>query len=101
VNPPNAATPSALGSCGSVTAASGLILQVLGGEAAGVDCATAAQIVDRFHRKVAGKQPADFNEPVRDAVDGWLCVSGPPAAQGGTTCGKDNQNIFAAAVPVE
>jgi hypothetical protein len=32
------------------------------------------------HRKIAGKQPADFNEPVSDAVDGWLCVSGPPAA---------------------
>jgi hypothetical protein len=51
-------------------------------------------------RKIAGKQPADFNDPVSDAVDGWLCVSGPPAAQGGT-CGKDDQNSLAAAAPVE
>jgi hypothetical protein len=101
VNPPNAAVPSAPGSCGSVTAASGLTLQVLDGEAGGVDCATATQIVERFQRKIAGKQPADSNEPLSDAVDGWLCVSGPPTAEGRTTCGKDNQNIFAAAIPVE
>lgn len=87
------------GSCGTVTAASGLTLQVLNG--AGVACADATRIVDAFHKRIAGRQSAGSDEPVSDTVDGWLCVSGPPAAQGGTSCAKGDQNVFAAVVPVE
>jgi hypothetical protein len=87
------------GSCGTDTTASGLTLQVLNGP--GVDCADATRIVDAFHKRIAGRQSAGSDEPVSDTVDGWLCVSGPPAAQGGTSCGKGDQNVFAAVVPVE
>lgn len=87
------------GSCGTVTAASGLTLQVLNG--AGVACADATRIVDAFHKRIAGRQSAGSDEPVSDTVDGWLCVSGAPAAQGGTSCSKGEQNVFAAVVPVE
>ncbi|MFD5246189.1 hypothetical protein ACFWIW_16685 [Amycolatopsis sp. NPDC058340] len=87
------------GSCGTVTAASGLTLQVLNGP--GVSCAEATGIVDSFHKRIAGRQSADSDEPVSETVDGWLCVSGAPAAQGGTSCGKGEQNVFAAVVPVE
>ncbi|SDW45528.1 hypothetical protein SAMN05421504_101627 [Amycolatopsis xylanica] len=100
--PPKTTAPPADGTCGTVTAASGLTLQVLGGQAGGgVDCATGKKIVEQFQRKIAGKQPAESNEPVSDTVDGWLCVSGAPAAQGGTTCSKDNATVLAAVVPTE
>ncbi len=82
-----------------MTAASGLTLQVLNGP--GVACADAIRIVDAFHKRIAGRQSAGSDEPVSDTVDGWLCVSGAPAAQGGTSCGKGDQNVFAAVVPVE
>lgn len=87
------------GSCGTVTAASGLTLQVLNGP--GVSCADATAIVGSFHQRIAGRQSAGSDEPVSETVDGWLCVSGAPAAQGGTSCGKGDQNVFAAVVPVE
>lgn len=87
------------GSCGTVTAASGLTLQVLNGP--GVSCADATGIVDSFHKRITGRQSAGSDEPVSETVDGWLCVSGAPAAQGGTSCSKGEQNVFAAVVPVE
>ena len=99
--PVKAPSQSAPGTCGTVTAASGATLQVLGGAGGGVDCATGTRIVKEFHQKIAGKQAADSNEPVSDSVEGWLCVSGPPAAQGGTTCGKDDLSIYAGVVPSE
>lgn len=99
--PPKTTAPPADGTCGTVAAASGLTLQVLGGQAGSVDCATGKKIVERFQRKIAGKQTAESNEPVSDTVDGWLCVSGAPAAQGGTTCSKDNATVLAAVVPTE
>lgn len=100
--PPKSTAAPADGTCGTVTAASGLTLQVLGGQdAGGVDCPTGKKIVEQFQRKIAGKQTAESNEPVSDTVDGWLCVSGAPAAQGGTTCSKDNSTVLAAVVPTE
>lgn len=87
------------GSCGTVTAASGLTLQVLNGP--GVSCADATGVVGSFHKTIAGRQSAGSDEPVSETVDGWLCVSGAPAAQGGTSCSKGEQNVFAAVVPVE
>ncbi|WP_246257355.1 hypothetical protein [Amycolatopsis anabasis] len=89
------------GSCGTVTAASGQTLQVLDSHAGGVDCAQAKRVVAAFHQKIAGRQSAQSNEPVSDTVDGWLCVSGPPAAQGGTTCSMQDKSVLAAVVPVE
>ncbi|MFC3448222.1 hypothetical protein ACFOSH_02150 [Amycolatopsis speibonae] len=82
-----------------MTAASGLTLQVLNGP--GVSCADATGIVGSFHKRIAGRQSAGSDEPVSETVDGWLCVSGAPAAQGGTNCSKGEQNVFAAVVPVE
>ncbi len=87
------------GSCGTVTAASGLTLQVLNGP--GVSCSDATGIVGSFHKTIAGRQSAGSDEPVSETVDGWLCVSGAPAAQGGTSCSKGDHNVFAAVVPVE
>jgi hypothetical protein len=72
-------------------------LQGLGGEVSG----STARVVEKFHKKIAGKQPAESNEPVTDGVEGWQCASGPPAAQGGSTCSKDDKTTFAAAVPNE
>jgi hypothetical protein len=99
--PSQAPPPSVPGTCGTVTSASGATLQILGGAGGGVDCATGTRIVGEFHKKIAGKQAPDSNVPVSDSVEGWLCVSGPPAAQGGTTCGKDDLSIYAAVVPSE
>jgi hypothetical protein len=99
-NSPREKVPAG-GSCGTVTAASGQTLQVLDSTAGGVDCAQARRVVGDFHQKIAGRQAAQSNEPVSDTVDGWLCVSGPPAAQGGTTCSKQEQTVFAAIVPAE
>ncbi|WP_435155312.1 hypothetical protein [Amycolatopsis sacchari] len=81
------------GACGAVTAASGLRLQVLPDST--VPCAEATDLVRRFQEQLAGKQPAGSNQPASATVDGWLCVSGPPAAQGGTTCSKQDKTVFA------
>lgn len=93
--------PAVPGSCGTVTAASGLTLYVFDSGSAGVSCAAATKLVGDFHRKIAGRQGAGSNDAVNETVDGWLCASGPPAAQGGTTCTKGEQTVFAAVVPSE
>ncbi|WP_233459043.1 hypothetical protein, partial [Amycolatopsis acidiphila] len=81
------------GSCGTVTAASGLTLQVL--ESPGVPCADAKDLVSRFQAQLAGRQPAGSGKPASATVDGWLCVSGPPSSQGGTTCSLQDKTVFA------
>ncbi|MFE0020784.1 hypothetical protein [Amycolatopsis sp. NPDC059021] len=101
---PGTATPAAApaaGFCGTVTAASGLTLDVVDGKTAGIPCAEATKLVTEFHRKIAGRQGAGSNDAVNETVDGWLCVSGAPAAQGGTTCSKGEQTVFASVVPSE
>jgi len=98
---PAGVPPTVPGSCGTVTAASGLTLYVFDSGATGVDCAAATKLVGDFHRKIAGRQDAGSNDAVNETVDGWLCTSGPPAAQGGTTCTKGEQTVFAAVVPSE
>ncbi|UOX91422.1 hypothetical protein MUY14_12620 [Amycolatopsis sp. FBCC-B4732] len=98
---PSGAPPSVPGACGTVTAASGLTLYVFDSGSAGVSCAAATELVGDFHRKIAGRQGAGSNDAVNETVDGWLCTSGPPAAQGGTTCTKGEQTVFAAVVPSE
>ncbi|SEF22397.1 hypothetical protein SAMN05421837_1011360 [Amycolatopsis pretoriensis] len=98
---PSGAPPSVPGSCGTVTAASGLTLYVFDSGSAGVTCVAATKLVGDFHRKIAGHQGAGSNDAVNETVDGWLCTSGPPAAQGGTTCTKGEQTVFAAVVPSE
>ncbi|WP_242582254.1 hypothetical protein [Amycolatopsis sp. 195334CR] len=96
---PERATPD--NGCGTVTAASGFTLEVLDEAESGVPCAEARSVVERFHRAIAGKQPAGSQEPVSETVDGWLCVSGAPTAQGGTTCGNQDRTVLAAVVPLE
>jgi len=78
-----------------------LTLYVFDSSSGGVDCAAATKLVTDFQAKIAGRQDAASNEAVNDTVDGWLCTSGPPAAQGGTTCSKGEQTVFAAVVPSE
>jgi hypothetical protein len=87
------ASPAA-GTCGTVTAASGLTLRVL--PAPGVSCPDAVGLVSRFQAQLAGRQPARSSRPASATVDGWLCVSGPPSAQGGTTCSLQDKTVFAA-----
>jgi hypothetical protein len=101
VTKPSGAPPSVPGSCGTVTAASGLTLYVFDSGSAGVSCVAATKLVGDFHRTIAGRQGAGSNDAVNETVDGWLCTSGPPAAQGGTTCTKGEQTVFAAVVPSE
>jgi hypothetical protein len=101
VTKPSGAPPSVPGSCGTVTAASGLTLYVFDSGSTGVSCVAATKLVGDFHRKIAGRQGAGSNDAVNETVDGWLCTSGPPAAQGGTTCTKGEQTVFAAVVPSE
>ncbi|MDX3195456.1 hypothetical protein PV458_44245 [Streptomyces sp. MN03-5084-2B] len=98
---PSGPPPSVPGSCGTVTAASGLTLYVFDSGSAGVSCVAATKLVGDFHRKITGRQGAGSNDAVNETVDGWLCTSGPPAAQGGTTCTKGEQTVFAAVVPSE
>jgi hypothetical protein len=98
---PSGAPPSVPGSCGTVTAASGLTLYVFDSGSAGVSCVAATKLVGDFHRTIAGRQGTGSNDAVNETVDGWLCTSGPPAAQGGTTCTKGEQTVFAAVVPSE
>ncbi|KAA9151357.1 hypothetical protein FPZ12_039165 [Amycolatopsis acidicola] len=76
-------------------AASGLTLRVEDSSTAGMDCAQATDLVARFQRQLTGKQGPDSRDPVSATVDGWLCVSGPPSAQGGTTCSKQDLTVFA------
>ena len=101
VTRPSGPPPSVPGSCGTIAAASGLTLYVFDSGAAGVSCVAATKLVGDFHRKIAGRQGAGSNDAVNETVDGWLCTSGPPAAQGGTTCTKGEQTVFAAVVPSE
>ncbi|MET8846224.1 hypothetical protein [Amycolatopsis sp. NPDC004625] len=101
VSKPSGPPPPVPGSCGTVTAASGLTLYVFDSGSAGVSCVAATKLVGDFHRKIAGRQGAGSNDAVNETVDGWLCASGPPAAQGGTTCTKGEQTVFAAVVPSE
>lgn len=82
------------GSCGTVTAASGLTLQVL--PSPGVSCPGAVSLVRKFQEQLAGRQPAGSRSPASAIVDGWQCVSGPPSSQGGTTCSRQDQTVFAA-----
>ncbi|HVV10604.1 hypothetical protein [Amycolatopsis sp.] len=100
---PQPATTAAPGGdgCGTVHAASGLTLRVQDGSSAGMTCAQATDLVARFQRQITGKQPSGSNDPVSATVDGWLCVSGPPSAQGGTTCSKQDLTVFAGAVTGE
>lgn len=86
--------------CGTVTSASGLTLRVKLGEGA-TDCGLAERVVRAFHRAIAGQQPAESDEPVGAIVDGWKCVSGPPSAQGGTSCSKGAVNVLGAVVSEE
>ncbi|WP_410625038.1 hypothetical protein [Amycolatopsis sp. cmx-8-4] len=98
---PAAVPPTVPGACGAITAASGLTLYVFDSGSSGVSCVAATQLVTDFHRKIAGRQGAGSNDAVNETVNGWLCTSGPPAAQGGTTCTKGEQTVFAAVVPSE
>ncbi|RJQ80670.1 hypothetical protein D5S19_24675 [Amycolatopsis panacis] len=84
-----------------MTAAGGLTLYVYDSRAGGVSCADATSLVKKFHATIAGRQSAGSNAAVDATVDGWLCTSGPPAAQGGTTCSKGEQTVLAAVVPAE
>ncbi|TNC25490.1 hypothetical protein FG385_14885 [Amycolatopsis alkalitolerans] len=70
-----------------------MTLQVL--ESPGIACADAKALVSRFQAQLAGKQPAGSSQPASATVDGWLCVSGPPASQGGTSCSRQDQTVFA------
>lgn len=83
------------GRCGTVTAASGLTLRVLLGTGV-TDCALGERVVAAFHAEIAGKQPAGSTRPAAAEVDGWHCVSGPPASGGGTDCESDGRNVQAA-----
>lgn len=98
---PAGAPPTVPGACGTITAASGLTLYVFDSGSSGVSCVAATQLVTDFHHKIAGRQGAGSNDAVNETVNGWLCTSGPPAAQGGTTCTKGEQTVFAAVVPSE
>ncbi|WP_344864385.1 hypothetical protein [Amycolatopsis ultiminotia] len=84
-----------------MTAASGLTLYVYDSQTGGVSCGEALTVVKHFHAAIAGRQGSGSNDAVNETVDGWLCTSGPPAAQGGTTCSKGEQTVFAAVVPAE
>ncbi|SFP90959.1 hypothetical protein SAMN05421854_107423 [Amycolatopsis rubida] len=97
--PSKQAPPATPGTCGTVTAASGTTLYVYDNKA--TPCADAMALVKKFHQAINGRQAAGSNNPVNATVDGWLCVSGPPAAQGGTTCSKGEQTVLAAVVPAE
>jgi hypothetical protein len=64
-------------------------------------CAEAVRLVRTFHQQIRGKQPAGSDKPVRAAVDGWTCVSGPPSSQGGTLCMRGSDTVSAAVVDAE
>ncbi|AIJ23088.1 hypothetical protein [Amycolatopsis methanolica] len=87
--------------CGTVPAASGLTLQVMETTTSTLSCGQATDLVTRFQRAIAGRQPAGSGRPVSETVDGWLCVSGPPASQGGTTCSRGDDTVFARVTEAE
>ncbi|MGI6869649.1 hypothetical protein [Amycolatopsis sp. 3B14] len=87
--------------CGTVPAASGLTLQVMDTTTSTLSCGQATDLVTRFQRAIAGRQPAGSGRPVSETVDGWLCVSGPPASQGGTTCSRGEDTVFARVTEAE
>ncbi|WP_233157242.1 MULTISPECIES: hypothetical protein [Amycolatopsis] len=87
--------------CGTVRAASGLTLQVMDTTTSGLSCGQATDLVTRFQQAIAGRQPAGSGRPVGETVDGWLCVSGPPASQGGTTCSRGEDTVFARVTEAE
>ncbi|OXM72522.1 hypothetical protein CF166_14770 [Amycolatopsis sp. KNN50.9b] len=82
-------------------AASGLTLQVMDTTTSGLSCGQATDLVTRFQQAIAGRQPAGSGRPVGETVDGWLCVSGPPASQGGTTCSRGEDTVFARVTEAE
>ncbi|MQA10854.1 MAG: hypothetical protein GEU98_20320 [Pseudonocardiaceae bacterium] len=79
---PKSTTPAG---CGTVEAASGKLLEVLPPRD-GPDCAEASRIVAAFQKQLGGQQDANSNQPAGGQVEGWMCVSGPPTSNGGTTC---------------
>lgn len=81
------------GTCGTVKAASGKTLQVQRPDGGQPGCDEANRVVTEFHRRIAGQQPAGSDQPMGMQVDGWQCVSGPPTAQGGTTCTKQGSEL--------
>lgn len=91
--PASTAAAPAQGDCGTVPAASGLTLRVL--PSPGISCADAKQLVATFQSQLTGKQPAGSTQPASGTVNGWLCVSGPPASEGGTSCSLQDQTVFA------
>lgn len=100
--PPSTTTPQARSDeCGTVRAASGLELQVMETATSGLGCGRATDLVTRFQEAIAGRQPAGSARPVSETVDGWLCVSGPPASQGGTTCSRGEDTVFARVTEAE
>jgi hypothetical protein len=90
-----AAAPPVLGDCDTVQAASGLTLLVLDVVSDDIGCAQAEQLVRDFQARIAGQQPAGSTQPVSASVQGWLCVSAPPATQGGTTCTLRDKTVYA------
>ncbi|GAB3574779.1 hypothetical protein GCM10027445_36210 [Amycolatopsis endophytica] len=100
--PPSTTTAAARSDeCGTVTAASGLTLRVMDTTTSALDCGAATDLVTRFQQAITGRQPADSARPVSETVDGWLCVSGPPASQGGTSCSRGEDTVFAQVVQPE
>ncbi|NIH83964.1 hypothetical protein [Amycolatopsis granulosa] len=101
---PNPAAPSTgvrADGCGTVHAASGLTLQVMDTTTSALSCGQATDLVTRFQQTIAGRQPAGSARPVSETVDGWVCVSGPPASQGGTTCSRGEDTVFAQVTEAE
>ncbi|NIH80903.1 hypothetical protein [Amycolatopsis viridis] len=94
-DPAGAGAGTRAGGCGTVPAASGLTLQVMDTTTSPLSCGQATDLVTRFQQAIAGRQPARSALPVRETVDGWMCVSGPPASQGGTTCSRGEDTVFA------
>jgi hypothetical protein len=93
-----APAPPVIGDCATVQAASGLTLLVLDVVSDDVGGARAEQLVRDFQARIAGQQPAGSTQPVSASVQGWLCVSAPPATQGGTTCTLRDKTVYARVV---
>lgn len=99
--PPGTTAGAKSDECGTVRAASGLLLQVMETTTSGLTCGQATDLVARFQQVIAGRQPAGSTRPVGETVDGWLCVSGPPASQGGTSCSRGDDTVFARVTEAE
>lgn len=93
-------TKSSRSGCHTVTSAAGLPLAVAIGHTT-IPCAQATDVVAAFHAQITGRQPPGSDRPAGAEVDGWHCVSGPPSAQGGTTCDRGSDEIMAAVVDRE